>query len=211
MGLLEAWGDSDFYHIHSKATRESREIYPLSLHRFSGNSVEEYYDKLSTGYDELYGPEQSRKHTKVIDFLGDKIVEIVVDVGCGTGNLLERVGKRSEMGVGIDISLRMLFKARARLGRGRAELIRADSKALPIKSASADIVLAISLLEFSKGDWRSRIMELGRIVKRRGTLAFTVFHPDRQVLKIGRLGLRPGTRVENVSGMETLYLVSDKQ
>src|SRR2546428_11212595 len=86
MGLLEALVDSDFYHIHSEATRESREIYPLSLHRLSGNSVEEYDDKLSTGYDELYGPEQLREHTPGIDFFWDKIGEIGLADDRGTGN-----------------------------------------------------------------------------------------------------------------------------
>ncbi len=173
----------------------------------SRTNVEEYYNNLSASYDELYGSEQVRKHNKVVEFLGNKMFGIVVDVGCGTGNLLEKVRERSEVAIGIDLSSRMLRKARARLGCGIVELIRADSKALPIRSTSVDCVLTISLLDFSKDNWRAQISELRRIAKNAGALNLTVFHGDGQVPKIEQLGLPPRTHVENISGIESLYVV----
>ncbi len=151
--------------------------------------------------------EQLRKHNKVAEFFEDKMFGIVVDIGCGTGNLLEKVGKRCEAAIGIDISSQMLLNAKTRLRRERVELIRADSKALPIRSTCVDCVLTISLLDFSEDNWRAQMSELKRIAKTTGTLAFTIFHADERVLKIEQLGLPRRTLVENISVIETLYVV----
>ncbi len=177
------------------------------MDRPSKTNREEYYDKLSASYDELYGAEQLRKHYKIADLLGNETFEIVVDVGCGTGNLLEKVADRYGFAVGIDISMKMLRKARARLERERVELVRADSKALPTRSASVKCVLSISMLDSKDEDYIEQISEVRRIVEQSGTLAFTIFHPDDQVVRLEQFGLPSGTSVENLSRIEALYVV----
>ena len=177
------------------------------MDRPSKTNIGEYYNKLSRSYDELYGEEQLRKHDKVVESLGNRRFGITVDIGCGTGTLLEKLGWRCEAAVGIDVSSEMLLKAKTRLGRERAELIRADSKALPIRRATMDCVLAISLLDSSGENYKAQMSEIKRIAKQQGTLALTIFHPDDEGLKIEQFGLPPQASIEKISKIETLYVI----
>jgi trans-aconitate 2-methyltransferase len=67
--------------------------------------------------------------------------ETVLDVGCGTGRLTEKVVERLPRGraIGVDQSANMLQTARAHLAgrfRGRLAFARADAAALPFASAA---------------------------------------------------------------------------
>jgi len=66
----------------------------------------------------------------------------VLDVGCGTGALLEQVlseDPRRQV-TGLDLSANMLDRARKRLG-DRAVLVQGDSEHLPFPDRSFDIVV----------------------------------------------------------------------
>jgi malonyl-CoA O-methyltransferase len=93
-----------------------------------------------------------------------------VDVGCGTGRWTTRLSA-----IGVDASPSMLGVAAAKTGlRGR--LAVGDATALPIASASADLVLCALTL----GHIRNRIAamrEFARILAPGGTLLVTDFHP----------------------------------
>jgi malonyl-CoA O-methyltransferase len=93
-----------------------------------------------------------------------------VDVGCGTGRWTTRLNA-----IGVDASPAMLTVAAAKPGlRGR--LAVGDAIALPIASASADLVLCALTL----GHIRNRIAamrEFARILAPGGTLLLTDFHP----------------------------------
>jgi ubiquinone/menaquinone biosynthesis C-methylase UbiE len=59
----------------------------------------------------------------------------VLDIGTGTGRVLELLGPRAEMGLGIDASAQMLALARSRLGQAglaHCTLRRADMYRLPL-------------------------------------------------------------------------------
>lgn len=72
----------------------------------------------------------------------------VLDMGCGTGLMLEHLGKRF-WAVGLDFSnLALLFTSR----RGVQRLIRADVENLPIQSQAFDIITALDLAEHVERD-----------------------------------------------------------
>ena len=73
----------------------------------------------------------------------------VVDVGCGTGPLLIAAQAPNVELVGIDVGLRWLVLAAARLRdrRARATLACAAATRLPLSDAAADVVASESLLE----------------------------------------------------------------
>jgi malonyl-CoA O-methyltransferase len=93
-----------------------------------------------------------------------------VDVGCGTGRWTTRLNA-----IGVDASPSMLAVAAEKTGlRGR--LAVADATALPIASASADLVLcALTLGHIRNGIEAMR--EFARILAPGGTLLLTDFHP----------------------------------
>ena len=82
-----------------------------------------------------------------VTFAGDGAT--IVDVGCGTGPLLVAAQSPNVRLVGIDVGLRWLVLAAARLrDRGaHALLVCAGAHRLPLADASADVVASESLLE----------------------------------------------------------------
>jgi trans-aconitate 2-methyltransferase len=89
---------------------------------------------------------------RVLDRLPLTGNELVVDVGCGTGRLTERVLERLPHGrvVGIDLSPAMLAVARQHLRPqfgARVDFIRADAAALPIHAA-ADAIFSTATLHW---------------------------------------------------------------
>jgi malonyl-CoA O-methyltransferase len=94
----------------------------------------------------------------------------VIDVGCGTGRWTSPLSA-----IGIDLSPAMLaFAAQKPFLQGR--LIAADATALPIRTASADLVLCTLTLGHVPNPIAA-LRELSRILEPGGTLLLTDFHP----------------------------------
>lgn len=100
--------------------------------------------------------------------LTQKSISTVVDCGTGTGYVSEVVGRRfsSAQVVSIDAVMAMLKQARARLENAAlcAQLVCADTSALPIRSGSVDLVVAQNTTPF--------IREFSRLVAPGGVLLF---------------------------------------
>ena len=149
-------------------------IYRPSLAPKEPETIREWYDALSKNYDELYGHEQGEKHRRVIETLGPREFEKFVDVGCGTGRLLELVSSRSRFALGIDISLQMLRKAKQRTGGIQIQFVRADASHLPLRDHVSDGVASVSVAE-SGLDFAKQLRELSRIAAESAVLSMTVF------------------------------------
>ncbi|MEM3504085.1 MAG: methyltransferase domain-containing protein, partial [Nitrososphaeria archaeon] len=70
----------------------------------------EHYNALAKGYDELYGNEQQRKIDFILKEFDLKDKNIILDIGCGTGLLLEKIYDKNKVFVEVDISEKMLKK-----------------------------------------------------------------------------------------------------
>ncbi|MCO5171982.1 MAG: class I SAM-dependent methyltransferase [Planctomycetes bacterium] len=70
--------------------------------------------------------------------------EVILDVGCGAGQLLACARDLGLRGVGVDISLRALARARA---RGLPDLLLGQGERLPLADASFRRVLCLGNLE----------------------------------------------------------------
>lgn len=73
----------------------------------------------------------------------------VLDVGCGTGALVEAAARRGARAVGVDIALRWLVIARRRLEEAHvdAQLVAADAAVLPFRLPSFDLTTCMESLE----------------------------------------------------------------
>jgi Methylase involved in ubiquinone/menaquinone biosynthesis len=93
-------------------------------------------------YDSTYNGEHARSlYDRVITIMNPLEYESVLDVGCGTGALLDEVLNRKKVSIaGIDLSEKMLNIARQRLGQA-ADLKNGDSENLPWADNSFDMVL----------------------------------------------------------------------
>jgi ubiquinone/menaquinone biosynthesis C-methylase UbiE len=168
-------------------------------------TITKWYDNLSKNYDELYGEEQSKKHAKVLQLLGSREFDIIIDVGCGTGKLLELMAPRSRLALGIDLSVQMLIRAKQRASGTVIQLVRADASHIPLQDQIADGVTSVSMTE-SGPALKEHSNELSRIATKDATLVITIFDIENQNSRI-----QPNeTNVElvtSLSNRERLYLL----
>ncbi len=164
----------------------------------------EWYNALSNSYDELYLEEQSRKQKLVLELLPDKKFGLLLDVGCGTGNLLGAVQENADHIVGIDLSEGMLRKAKS-LRSKKIDLLRADCSSLPLRSGLAQCVLAISIIE-SGDNGHKQVLELERVCRGDGSLVFTMFHDEQEAVDQDLLGRIQVVQQSDISARESFFL-----
>jgi ubiquinone/menaquinone biosynthesis C-methylase UbiE len=127
----------------------------------------------------------------------------VVDLGTGTGGVLELFGKQADHLFGIDASREMLAIARANLERAglrQAELRQADIYAVPLADASADLVTIHQVLHFLDEPQKA-LLEARRILKPHGALLVVDFAPhELEELREHHAHRRLGISAEQMTG-----------
>ncbi len=96
----------------------------------------------------------------------------LLDIGTGTGRVLELLAPRVRQGLGVDASKAMLALARARLshpGLGHCAVRLADMYRLPLADASFDIAVLQMVLHFAE-DPAGAIAEAARVLRPGGKL-----------------------------------------
>ena len=102
-----------------------------------------------------------------------------LDVGTGTGRVLEIFGPRVERAVGVDLSREMLAVARVNLERANlrnCSLRQADMYQLPLPSASFDAVVIHQVLHYAERPAQV-IAEAARVLRPEGRLVIVDFAP----------------------------------
>jgi demethylmenaquinone methyltransferase/2-methoxy-6-polyprenyl-1,4-benzoquinol methylase len=98
------------------------------------------FDRIAPRYDLLNSLITLGTHHRwkraAIEALGTTPASRVIDLACGTGDLLFELERKGVRGVGVDISTGMLAAARRRGAPGT--LTRASADALPFPTASCD-------------------------------------------------------------------------
>lgn len=94
----------------------------------------------------------------------------VLDVGCGTGELLRMVGERfpETTRTGLDLSAEMLSVARHKLGEG-VELVQGDAERLPFADGAFDVVLCCDSFHHYPNP-RAALAQFARVLQPGGIL-----------------------------------------
>ncbi|OIR09952.1 putative methyltransferase YcgJ [mine drainage metagenome] len=103
----------------------------------------------------------------------------LLDIGTGTGRLLEVLGPLAERAEGIDASREMLALARANLDRaglGQCAVRQGDMYALPFADAAFDVAVLHQVLHFADAP-AAAVAEAARILRPGGRLALVDFAP----------------------------------
>ena len=166
-------------------------------------AITSWYDALSSSYDDLYADEQSKKHQKIIETLEGREFEKFVDVGCGTGRLLETISSSARLALGIDLSGQMLIKAKQRLRNHTAQFIRAEASHLPLQDHVADGVVSVSVSEQGPS-LTQQFQEFLRIATEHAIVSMTVFSDNNRTLH-DRLGKNRMELVAALSDREQLW------
>ena len=109
--------------------------------------------------------------------LGDRHFETFIDLGTGTGRILELFADSFTNGIGIDMNREMLAFARSNLDKpdlAHCHVRQGDLFNLPYDNNIADVVIIHQVLHFLD-DPQSAIFEAGRILKPGGRLLIADF------------------------------------
>lgn len=111
--------------------------------------------------------------------VGAKKADLFVDLGTGTGRMLELFADLYERGVGFDLSREMLALARAgldRAGVAHAQVRHGDIFSAPLESGSADLVCLHQVLHYL-AEPDAAVREAARLLKPGGRLLIADFAP----------------------------------
>jgi ubiquinone/menaquinone biosynthesis C-methylase UbiE len=151
-----------------------------SMEREGASHIEatrRYYDEFAERYDDHRGGRVPGGYHDLIDelelgFLRPRAQgREVLEVGCGTGLLLERIDSFAGRAVGVDLSPGMLERARAR----GLEVEEASATSLPFEDASFDVVCSFKVLAHVR-EIEHAVREMVRVARPGGTLVLEFYN-----------------------------------
>ncbi|MDB5669504.1 MAG: metalloregulator ArsR/SmtB family transcription factor [Alphaproteobacteria bacterium] len=138
---------------------------------------------------------ESQVEAAIARALGEQPVGRLVDIGTGTGRMIELFGRDAVHALGVDRSPEMLRLARVKLAEARlanAELRQGDMYALPLASASADTVIIHQVLHYAQQP-AAAVAEAARLLAPGGRMLVIDFAPhEREDLRIKDAHVRLG-------------------
>ena len=158
-------------------------------------------------YDDFAGWYERERHLPYHRMLDDLEVEIVeryargkqvLEVGCGTGLILDRVAGFASAARGIDLSGGMLAKAAQR----GLLVAQASATELPIATASVDVAYSFKVLAHIP-DIAGAMREMSRVV-RPGGYVIAEFYNARSLRRLVK-AMKPPTAVSQKTNDEHVY------
>jgi ubiquinone/menaquinone biosynthesis C-methylase UbiE len=158
-------------------------------------------------YDDFAGWYERERHLPYHRMLDDLEVELVeryargrdtLEVGCGTGLILDRVARFARNASGIDLSGGMLARA---AGRG-LHVAQASATELPIASASVDVAYSFKVLAHIP-DISGALREMSRVV-RPGGWVLAEFYNARSIRRLVK-AVKPPTAVSDTTHDEHVF------
>jgi SAM-dependent methyltransferase len=118
----------------------------------------------------------------LVDRLGVKEGERVLDVACGTGNATIPAAQRGAAVTGLDITPELLERARVRAERAGVEIdwIEGDAEELPFDDESFDVVLSTFGCMFAPRH-EVAASEIARVLRPGGRFGITAWDPEGTV------------------------------
>ena len=151
------------------------------------NSAEGYFETIAPKWDEIrshYVPEAEVERA-VAKVLGDEPYHNMVDLGTGSGRMLELLAGRAGNAIGIDLSQHMLNVARAKAFDAglKVDFRHGDIYDTRLPAGSADLVIVHQVLHFLSDPGRA-IAEAGRLLASGGRLLIAdLDHHDLEIMR----------------------------
>ena len=170
--------------------------------------AERYFTDHAKDWDairSLHESDEAVEH-KIVAALTQSPIGRLVDVGTGTGRMIELLGTNASHIVGIDRSPEMLRLARAKLaeaGLDQIDLRQGDINGLPLDADCADTAILHQVLHYLPAP-EAAIAELARITAPNGRILIIDFAPhDHEELRDKNAHARLGFSDEQIKGWFT--------
>ncbi|MEY4500793.1 MAG: hypothetical protein RIS52_683 [Pseudomonadota bacterium] len=149
---------------------------------------------------------ESEVETAILSLLGENNGDTLVDIGTGTGRVIELLGHTTKRAIGIDRNPEMLRLARVKLSDAALEnweLHQGDVNALPLATESVDTVIFHQVLHYLPAP-EFALAEAARILRSGGQLLVVDFAPhDQEALRDRDAHSRLGFSDEQIEGWFT--------
>jgi ubiquinone/menaquinone biosynthesis C-methylase UbiE/DNA-binding transcriptional ArsR family regulator len=129
----------------------------------------------------LHVPEE-RVETALREIVGAAPIRALLDLGTGTGRMLELLAPLADRAIGVDQSPAMLAVARARLERAglrNVQLRQGDIYAVPVERNGYDLVVLHQVLHYLEDPGRA-LREAARVLRPGGRLLVVDFAPHAE-------------------------------
>ncbi len=147
------------------------------------NAAEEYFNAHAAEWDAMRSLHvaESEVEAAIRAALAGRKIGRLVDIGTGTGRMIELFGAQAESAIGVDRSPEMLRLARAKLSAANspADLRQGDMYALPLAAACADVVILHQVLHYAQQP-SAAIAEAARLLAPGGRLLVVDFGPHEK-------------------------------
>lgn len=144
-------------------------------------AANDYFNQNASQWNEIRSLHVSDKEVEVIlqDAFAEQEMDDFLDIGTGTGRMLELFGPKAKQSVGIDSNREMLGYARIAIekaGLKNCQVRLADMYNLPFNNASQDAITIHQVLHYAD-DPAAAINEAARVLRPGGKLAIADFNP----------------------------------
>lgn len=200
LAALDAWSADDADHW---TVADSARLAAVRADRAA--AAEEWFESHAGEWDAIRSLHvaESEVEAAMGAALGELPIARLIDIGTGTGRMLELFAPKAKSALGIDRSSEMLRLARAKLsgqGLANAELRQADLYALPMADDEADAAILHHVLHFAQQPGAA-IREAARVLGDGGRLLIADFAPhDREELRQREGHVRLGFSDEQMLG-----------
>ncbi len=214
-GLIDRSREGSWVYFHSSALAHAlvAHVDPkdkiIARDRDRASALKLEREKAAQGYFEAHAADWDQIRSLYVDeveveaamlaALGGRRYDTLIDLGTGTGRMLELFAGHFAHGLGIDLSLAMLAYARSKLDRslgGAARLRHGDLYELAVGNGSVGAVVMHQVLHFLSDPSRA-IREAARVLEPGGDLLIVDFAPHeleflRERFAHARLGFARG-------------------
>jgi ArsR family transcriptional regulator len=197
--LIDAWIDEP-----TRAMFEEDSARLAAVRADRAEAAERYFTAQAEVWDSIRSLHVAEAQVeRAIDrALGNRGLGTLVDVGTGTGRMIELFGPRASEAIGIDRSSDMLRLARAKLETAgvRSSLRQGDMYALPLGDGSANCIIIHQVLHYAHAP-ADAIAEAARVLAPGGTLLVVDFAAhEREELRTFDAHLRLGFADDAMKG-----------
>jgi len=151
---------------------------PAAEHDHHHHATRSYYDEFSHRYEVERRPHRPDGYHALVDDLEVELVDRygaggdVLECGCGTGLILERIARFARSAKAIDVSPKMLERARVR----GLDVHEASVTAIPFAAESFDVTCAFKVLAHVPQIGRA-LAEMARVTRPGGVVIAEFYNP----------------------------------